>query len=152
MSYLVNYLLTALENLDNRVIIFSQWNKMLVMVSIVLKEANIKYVFCRGNVHIITKSIYQFKKDSSIRIILLSSENCSSGNNLTEASHIVLLDTINTNKDTALAIENQAIGRAVRLGQNKQVQVLRLIMKNTVEEEYYHRNYNALSNHTIEMQ
>jgi SNF2 family DNA or RNA helicase len=37
-------------------------------------------------------------------------------------------------------MEDQAIGRAVRLGQENQVNVYRLIMKNTVEEEIFN-NY-----------
>ena len=52
-----------------------------------------------------------------------------SGLNLTETSHIVLLDTLNADKDTSRVIEEQAIGRAVRLGQQKTVQVQRFIMR-----------------------
>ena len=37
-------------------------------------------------------------------------------------------------------IEEQAIGRAVRLGQTKKVIVNRLIMRNTIEHDYYIRN------------
>jgi SNF2 family DNA or RNA helicase len=70
--------------------------------------------------------------------VLLSAENSSSGNNLTEANHIILLDTINHNDwDT---IEHQAIGRAVRLGQTKTVYVTRMIMKNTIEENNFNKN------------
>jgi SNF2 family DNA or RNA helicase len=36
-------------------------------------------------------------------------------------------------------IEKQAIGRAVRLGQKKNVQVLRFIMKNTIEQIYLNK-------------
>ena len=82
----------------------------------------------------------KFKTDPLIKVIMLSSETCASGNNLTEASHIVFVDVLNTNKTRAIAIENQAIGRAVRLGQQKNVIVKRLIMKNTIEEEYYNKN------------
>ena len=38
------------------------------------------------------------------------------------------------------AIENQAVGRAVRLGQENQVHVYKLIIKNTIEEEVYNSN------------
>lgn len=142
MSHLVKYLHQIFkEDSTNQAIIFSQWNKMLNMVGHVLNDSGIKHVYCKGNVWTITKSISKFKRDPNIRVIMLSSETCSSGNNLTEASHIVLLDTANTSKENALAIENQAVGRAVRLGQKKSVQVVRFIIKDTIEEEYYKRNY-----------
>ena len=87
-------------------------------------------------------SIRKFKLDKNIKIILLSSESCSSGSNLTEASHILLLDLLNENKDHSIAIENQAIGRANRIGQTKNVIVKKYIMNNTIEHEYYLRNLN----------
>ena len=37
------------------------------------------------------------------------------------------------------AMEDQAIGRAVRLGQENQVNVFRLIMKNTIEEDIFNK-------------
>ena len=90
-------------------------------------------------------ALHRFKTDESIRILLLSAENCTSGSNLTEATDIVLLDTINGDKDTANAIENQAIGRAARMGQKNRVNVIRFIMKDTVEEEYYSKNIDRKS-------
>ena len=125
------------ENPDNQVIIFSQWNKMLDLVSMVLSESNIKHVFCRGNIHVMSKSINRFKTDPSYKIILLSSESCSSGSNLTEANHIFLLDSMNSDRDNAIAIEEQAIARSVRLGQTNNVVVTKFIMRNTVEETYH---------------
>ena len=40
----------------------------------------------------------------------------------------------------AYITEQQAIGRAVRIGQEKRVNVRRFIMRNTVEHDYYLRN------------
>lgn len=129
-----------LENTDERIIIFSRWDKMLLLVSKMLSEFNIKYLRCGGNTNVINNIIGKFKTDKSYRIILLSSETCTSGNNLTEASRIYLLDTIQKNKYETVSMENQAIGRAVRLGQDKEVIIKRFIMKNTVEEQYFNEN------------
>ena len=71
---------------------------------------------------------------------MLSSETCASGNNLTEASHIIFADVLNANKTRTRDIESQAIGRAIRLGQNKPVVIKRLIMNNTIEEDYFKTN------------
>ena len=140
MAYLISDLTKVFENPEERVIIFSQWKKMLHLVSEVLTENEVKHVFCQGNIHTISNSIRRFKKERDCRVILLSSETCSSGSNLTEATRVYLLDTINSDAEHAKTIENQAIGRVQRLGQTKNVKIIRLMMKNTIEEEYYHRN------------
>ena len=142
MAYLLTYLKHLFENDNNKVIVFSKYIKMLNLVSNVLKENNINFVNIKGNVYVKNKAIERFKTDKDTKVIMLSSESCSSGSNLTEASHIILLDTINAdNIETVKAIEEQAIGRAVRLGQTKRVEVIRLIMKNTIEHDYYKKYY-----------
>ena len=124
---------------DQKIIIFSRWNRMLLLIGRVLENLNLKYVFCRGNVHVITHSINRFKTEPDVKIILLSSEQCSSGCNLTEASHIFLLDTVSENRLLSDAINEQAIGRAARLGQKNTIHVYNFIMKDTVEEKFFHR-------------
>lgn len=61
----------------------------------------------------------QSMKDT--RVIMLSLEHAASGTNLTEASHIILIDPVAGSESEAFSIERQAIGRAHRMGQNKQV-------------------------------
>jgi len=142
MAYLIKYIKeVSTENDTNRIIIFSQFATMLGLVGGVLKESGIKHVYVKGNVYSIANSMRKFKTDPTIRVIMLSSETCSSGSNLTEASHIVLLDTASTEAENAKAIESQAIGRAARMGQDRNVLVTRLIMHDTIEEEHYKRNY-----------
>ena len=113
---------------------------MLKLIGKVLDDFKIKNLFVKGNIMSVSKNISKFKTDKSYKIIMLSSERSSSGNNLTEASHIIFVDTINGDKKLVKDLESQAIGRAVRLGQKKPVKVKRLIMKNTIEEEYYNKN------------
>lgn len=142
MNYLIKNINKIIkERPDNKIILFSQWNSMLKLVGIVLNEYNIKYLECKGNIHMISKTIRKFKNDNNIKIILLSSENCVSGNNLTEASHIIMLDTMNSDKKKAHAIEHQAIGRAVRIGQKRKVKIQRLITIDTIEYEYFNKNF-----------
>lgn len=61
------------------------------------------------------------QKQKKTRVIMLSLEHAASGTNLIEASHVVLIDPVAENKEKAVAVENQAIGRAHRMGQDKQV-------------------------------
>ena len=145
MANLLLYLQQILSNyqLNNRVIVFSQWNNMLKMVGNVLEENGVKYLYLQGSIHVVTSRINKFKSDHSIRVVLLSSDRAVSGLNLTEATHIILLDTLNTTPEKARQIEEQAIGRAVRIGQDKNVVIKRFIMESTIEHDYYLKNMNT---------
>ena len=144
LNYLIKYLTTVFKDNENRVIIFSQYDKMLKLISKVLNDFDIKHLFMKGNVNVLNKNITKFKTDSSYKVIMLSSETSASGNNLTEANHIIFIDVLNADKEKTQSIEQQAIGRSVRLGQKKNVIVKRIIMSNTIEQEYYDKNkYNV---------
>ncbi len=136
------------EDETNRVIIFSRWTKMLVLMSHALKDNKINFVFCRGNVHVMKKSIRQFKSDDTFKVMLLSSESCNSGTNLTEASYVFLLDSVGADVEQTKAVEEQAIARAKRLGQKKNVHVYRFVIKDTVEEKYYEAMKTARATNT----
>jgi SNF2 family DNA or RNA helicase len=147
MCVLIKYLKSIFSEVDdegnnkgNRTIIFSQYDNMLKLIGKTLAEFNIKNVYARGNVHVLNKNIDSFKRDDSIRVIMLSSEHSNSGNNLTEASHIIMVDVLNMDKKQTQEVEKQAIGRAVRLGQKLPVKIIRLITQDTIESEYYEKN------------
>lgn len=127
-------------NNKEKIIVFSQWDNMLKLISKVLKEYEIGHIFINGSLHTVSAKIRKFKLDSDINVVLMSSDKSPSGLNLTEASTIILLDSLNTTKENAQIIEEQAIGRAVRIGQTKQVNVKRFIMRNTIEHDFYIRN------------
>ena len=141
IEYLMKTLKDILnENENEKIIVFSQWDNMLKLISKILNEHNFNHIFINGSLHIVSSKIRKFKLDSNINIVLMSSDKSPSGLNLTEASTIILLDSLNTTKDNAKIIEEQAIGRAVRIGQTKQVNVKRFIMRNTIEHDFYVRN------------
>jgi SNF2 family DNA or RNA helicase len=147
---LTNIVGTKLANLifflkknDKHAIIFSQWDDLLKRVGDVLNEYGINNVFCKGNVWQRDKAVREFNTDDKIKVIMLSSESSASGTNLTKAEMVILLDPVNGTYEHRRNTEWQAIGRAYRTGQTKQVQVVRFIIKDTVEEEIYKMNKNA---------
>jgi SNF2 family DNA or RNA helicase len=144
MGNLIYYLRNLWKKGPSKVIIFSQWDQMLHRIGDTLRSNSIESVYVRGNVTARNKAITAFKgKDSKAKVIMLSLDNAASGTNLTEASHIFLMDPVSGTKEEALATERQAIGRAHRLGQNSQVTVVRMIIKDTVEHDLYLRNFAA---------
>jgi len=145
MGKLIELCKNITNNKDNRIIIFSQWDRLLHLIGTTLDKNTIKNVYVKGNVFQKNKAIDSFKntknnkKSKSVQIIMLSLEHAASGTNLTEATHIIFTDPITGTNEKIAAIENQAIGRAFRLGQTNQVKVIKLITKNTIEEEIYNK-------------
>ena len=160
MGKLIRMINKIIENKKNRIIIFSQWDNLLKLISNTLNEINISNVRCKGNTYQRNAAIMKFKKGLNSKkknktaIILLSLENAAAGTNLTEATHIFLIDPIKGSKEHVKATEDQAIGRAHRIGQENQVKIYRLIIKNTIEEEIFKTCYKnepeELSNEIIE--
>ncbi len=144
---LINEIGTKLANLifylrehDEHTIIFSQWDDLLMRVGGILKDNNIKNVFCKGNCYQRDKAIRVFNNTSNIKVIMLSSDSAASGTNLTKATQVILLDPIYGSYEYRKNQEKQAIGRAHRLGQQNIIKVIRFIIKNSIEEEIYTRN------------
>ena len=138
---LLDYINTIInKNNKEKIIVFSQWDNMLKLVSKFLYTHNVNNIILNGSIHTISSKIRNFKLDDSLNVVLMSSDKSPSGLTLTEATHIILLDSLNTSKENAMIIENQAIGRAHRIGQRKTVNVKRFIMRNTIEHDFYIRN------------
>ena len=140
IAKLIKLCKNILSNPKNKIIIFSQWDRLLEMIGKILNNNEIKNVFCKGNVHQRNAAIMAFrkeikKKSGTTKVIMLSTENAASGTNLTEATHIIFMDPIKGCKKEVENIENQAIGRAVRIGQENQVIVHKLIIRNTIEQD-----------------
>ena len=133
-------LIFFLKSTKKHAIIFSQWDDLLRKVGDVLNEYGIKNVFCKGSSWQRGKAISDFNSDNNIRVIMLSSERAASGTNLTKAELVIFLDPVSGDYEYRTNVERQAIGRAYRMGQTKQVDVIRFIIKNTVEEEIYLMN------------
>jgi hypothetical protein len=133
-------LIYYLNSIDDHVIIFSQWDLLLKKVGDILTEHGIKNVFCRGNIWTRDKAIREFTENDDIKVIMLSSESAASGTNLTKATKVILLDPISGTYEYRRNMEWQAVGRAYRLGQSKPVEIVRFIIRDTVEEEIYKDN------------
>lgn len=140
------FLINKLRNTNEKSIIFSQWDDLLVKVGQVLNKHDIKNIFCKGNCYQRDKAISEFKNNQNIKVIMLSSKNTASGINLTEATNVILLDPIYGDINYRRNQERQAIGRSYRTGQTKNVKVIRLIIKDTVEEKIYKHNLSQDSN------
>jgi SNF2 family DNA or RNA helicase len=127
---ILHYINTELAQ-DDKCIIFSQWDEILNKISDSLTQP---HVYCKGTVFQKKKAIKSFSEDPNTNIILLSSKNAASGTNLTAANKIILVEPIYGTDKYRQDIENQSIGRSNRIGQKRQIEVIRFIIKDTIEE------------------
>lgn len=137
LANIIAFLKKSFENKNDHVIIFSQWNKLLLKVGEVLTENGIEFTYCKGNRLAREKAIRLFNKSNTVRVILLSSEYASAGTNLTRANKIYLLEPVYGTKKFKEDIESQAIGRAHRLGQKRPLTIVRFLLKDTIEEQIH---------------
>jgi SNF2 family DNA or RNA helicase len=130
-------------NDTNRIIVFSQWDKLLQLIALTLSQNGVPNTIIKGNVYQRNKAIRSFKKGDTVQVILLSTEHSASGTNLTEANYIVFMDPIEGTSEYVNSIEQQAIARAMRIGQTNEIKILRLITANTIEEEIWQKYNNG---------
>ena len=89
-----------------------------------------KYEYLDGKTKDRQERVERFQKDPKCKLFLISLKAGGLGLNLTEADYVFLLDPW-----WNPAVESQAIDRAHRIGQRRQVFACRLIAKDTVEEK-----------------
>ena len=116
---------------DRKILVFSQFTKVLKLIENRLKEENIKYAYLDGKTDAKEriKLVEEFNNDDK-KVFLISLKAGGTGLNLTSASLVIHFDPwFNP------AVEDQASDRAHRIGQKNVVDVIKLISKNTVEEQ-----------------
>ena len=132
----VEKLLSLWKEQNHRVLLFSQSKKMLDVFEPFLQERDYTYSRMDGDTPVKERSVLinQFNSDDKIFVFLLTTKVGGLGVNLIGANRIILFDP-DWNPSTDL----QALERAWRLGQTKQVTVYRLMTSGTIEEKMYHR-------------
>ena len=142
----ISIIRTLVEQPNSRIIIFSQWDDMLSLIGKTLAENNINNCFVKGNVWSRNSAIKKFKTGVNAdgddnKVIMLSLKNSASGTTLVCCTHIIFIEPINASMEEVKAIESQAIARAVRIGQTKNVMVIRILIEKTIEEKIYKSSY-----------
>lgn len=116
---------------NRKILVFSQFTKVLQIIEKRLEEENISYSYLDGKTDAKDriKLVEEFNNSEAKRIFLISLKAGGTGLNLTSASMVVHFDPwFNP------ASEDQASDRAHRIGQKNVVDVIKLISKDTVEE------------------
>ncbi len=114
----------------HKVLIFSQFVRMLKIVRAHLDAGNVPYAYLDGATRKRKECVDRFQKDEACGLFLISLKAGGTGLNLTAADYVIHYDPW-----WNPAVEAQATDRTHRIGQNKHVFVYKMITKNTVEEK-----------------
>ena len=114
----------------HKVLIFSQFVKMLHIIRRHLEEKGIGYSYLDGSTKDRQEAVDLFQNAENIRIFLISLKAGGTGLNLTAADYVIHYDPW-----WNPAVEMQATDRAYRIGQTRKVFAYKLISKDSVEEK-----------------
>jgi SNF2 family DNA or RNA helicase len=125
-------LIAQINNLkgEHKILVFSQFVGMLDLIKRQLDNNKIRYAYLTGQTKKREEQVELFQNDDSVRVFLISLKAGGTGLNLTKAEYVFLIDPW-----WNPAVENQAIDRAHRIGQENKVVAVRLITPNTIEEK-----------------
>ncbi|WP_210490639.1 DEAD/DEAH box helicase [Rufibacter aurantiacus] len=114
----------------HKILVFSQFVSMLQLIQKELRARGIKFSTLTGQTKDRAGAVAAFQEQEDVRVFLISLKAGGTGLNLTRADYVYLVDPW-----WNPAVENQAIDRTYRIGQEKNVVAVRLICPDTVEEK-----------------
>ncbi|KAK8015050.1 hypothetical protein PG990_008346, partial [Apiospora arundinis] len=128
---LLTFITDISQQRTHKSIVFSSWTKTLKLVCQLLENRGMSYYLVHGGLPLSERhrKLNAFQSSSGANILLMTLGTGAVGLNLAAASRIYLLEP-----QWNPSVEQQAFGRALRLGQTEQVTIIRYIMKDTVED------------------
>ena len=118
----------------HKILLFSGYTSMFPIIEKELQKNKVNYYKLTGSTKVEEriKMVDKFNNNPDIKIFLISLKAGGTGLNLTGADMVIHYDPW-----WNISTENQATDRAYRIGQKNNVQVYKLITKNSIEEKIY---------------
>lgn len=119
---------------DDRILVFSQFTMVMDILEHVLENQHVGFVRLDGRTNVEDRQsiLDAFHERTDIPVFLLSTKAGGAGINLACANKVIIFDSsFNPQEDV------QAENRAHRVGQTREVEVIRLVTKDTIEEQIY---------------
>ena len=132
----LDILLVRLKAEGHRVLIYSQMTRMIDLLEEYMTYRRYRYIRLDGSSRISDRRdmVDDFQNKADIFVFLLSTRAGGLGINLTAADTVIFYDS-----DWNPTVDQQAMDRAHRLGQTKQVTVYRLVTRGTIDERILER-------------
>ena len=130
IAEVMNLLDNVFANGDEKVVIFSEWERMTRLVAMELEKRGIRYEYLNGKISAKQRGqLVEYFTTLPESRVFISTDAGSTGLNLQVASILINLDL-----PWNPAVLEQRIARIYRLGQDRPVQILNLVSKNSIEE------------------
>jgi len=120
----------SIKTAGHKVLIFSSFVKYIRLLTNAFDERNWKYALLTGQTVDREDEIARFNENQDINAFFISLKAGGTGLNLTAADYVFIVDPW-----WNPAAEMQALSRAHRIGQDKQVMVYRFISSDSIEEK-----------------
>ena len=126
----MNIVQEVVESGDDKIVIFSQWERMTRLIATELEKLGVGYASLNGKVPSEKRNalVEKFWNEPSCRVFI-STDTGSTGLNLQIASRVINLDL-----PWNPSVLEQRIGRVHRIGQRRNIQVLNMISQDSFEE------------------
>lgn len=126
----MNILNNVFDNGDEKVVIFSQWERMTRLIAAELDKINVRYEYLHGGIPSEKRKVLMenFTELPESRVFI-STDAGSTGLNLQVASILINIDL-----PWNPAILEQRIARIYRIGQNRNIQVINMVTPSSIEE------------------
>lgn len=118
----------------HKILLFSGYSSMFPYIKKELEENEINYFTLTGQTKVSDRMdlVNEFNNSDDVKVFLISLKAGGTGLNLIGADVVIHYDPW-----WNISSENQATDRAYRIGQKRNVQVYKLITKNSIEEKIY---------------
>lgn len=126
----LHHMVHDLISKGEKVVVVSQWVKMLDLIKASSLFSDITHVTLQGSMRIEerTKSIHEFQNNPDVTVCFLSLTSSAEGINLVAANHLVLLDSWWNGSQMI-----QVMNRIHRIGQHKDVHIYNMHIKDSIE-------------------
>jgi SNF2 family DNA or RNA helicase len=129
----INRMLDLINSKNEKFIIYTQFEKVMNLLSRVFVSENKKFKIANRYSDILNDN-YELKED--YQILLLNNVSTASGLDLSFFNNIIIFEPFQDEKSWK-QIEHQMIGRIYRIGQKYECNVYRLIINNSIESDLY---------------
>lgn len=133
---------------EDKIVIFSNFTKLLDIAEKLIEGEGYETTRFQGDMNIEERqeSLRKFRLSPDCNVMLISLRAGGVGLNLTHANLVISLDLW-----WNAAVEHQAFDRVHRLGQTKEVEIVRFVMEHTVDERMFELQMRKLqtANHAL---
>ena len=119
-------------NSGQKLVVFTQYLGMMKIIALYLKEQGIDFAAIQGETRNRKQQLDRFRDDDACRVFIASLRAVGTGVDLTAGSVVIHYD-----RWWNPAREDQATDRVHRIGQNRGVQVFKLVTKQTIEDHIH---------------